>query len=246
MPASSLRRRPTPRPSASTRSIAVGPTWNDASATGGNRSRDLGAVVLADRRQWHPDHSAVTTVDDRCRGRTSMAAVDRSIHGADRVAAGDSWRGDRALNPCRVANPRAPERTADGDAAGDGDHDQLLVVPPQSGGGADGRRDRGRQARLRSATRQPSRVRGTGTSSSRAATTSTVWAPRELGLRCQSQCGGRTRRSPRPARRRVSRSRARRWRPTRGRCASARSCRGSTRRAAGRGGRGSPLASRTM
>ena len=35
-----------------------------------------------------------------------MAAVDRSVDGADRVAAGDSWRGDRALNPRRVPRRR--------------------------------------------------------------------------------------------------------------------------------------------
>ena len=36
-----------------------------APAAGGNRSRDFGAVVLADRRQRNPDHGAVAAVDDR-------------------------------------------------------------------------------------------------------------------------------------------------------------------------------------
>ena len=150
-----------------------------------------------------------------------MAAVDRSIDGADRVkprgrAAIVRWIPPHdgpasSTAPPATAAPAAPAITISSSPATTARRQRRH------------RGDHGSEARPGEHSGQPSRARGTGTSSSRAATTSTTWAPR-LGFRREAH-GGRTRRSPRPARRRASRSRARRWWP-RGPGAAARSCAG--------------------
>ena len=141
-------------------------------------------------------------VDDHRRRRAPAIGVGGAVDRADRIAAGDARGRDLAHHaaPVTHASSTAPRR-------GRPAWRRRARAAPRS---ATTCRRRHRRALRCAAARpdlvsigQPSRVRGTGTSSSSGGDDVDGLCAAQLGLGCETRRGGRTRRSPRPARRRV-------------------------------------------